>query len=188
MSHVALPPANYAELEQGKATPIKGSGFEGLFQYVQCKPKLCYNNAVSVITENEGQGLRYVLGYICSGELSSGFYIAHAWIETPDGLILDPTLDLATIDGAPQGSESYMYFPCARLDEDTLNDYLDVSYEAFGAMYAPDHENVRIMPAVAEKLKSFEPCDGLTRMINHVGHSTLGWDQDTSSFTKKRED
>lgn len=187
MSHVALPPANYAELEQGKATPIEGSGWEDLFSFIRFEPKLCYNNAVKVVMANEGRGLRYVLGYICNGDLATNFYIAHAWVETPDGLILDPTLDLATIDDVERESEPFTYFPCARLDDDYLNECLDATQEAFGAMYAPDHENVSVMPDVAAKLKAFEACDGLTRMINHIGHDTFGWDQATGRFTKKDE-
>tara|TARA_B100000700_G_scaffold311500_2_gene393701 strand:- start:146655 stop:147221 length:567 start_codon:yes stop_codon:yes gene_type:complete len=188
MSHVALPPANYAELEQMTATPIEGSGWEELFDYTTFEAKMCYTNVAKVMLNNPDRELRYVLGYICSGNLAKNIYIAHAWLETADGTLLDPTFDLVERNHLDMDDTRYVYFPRIKMTEAEFDAYLEKMELERGAMYAPDHSNIQTSPELVAKLAPFEDCDGLTRMINHVGHHDLGWSQEEQRFTKERED
>lgn len=182
MSHVSLPPANYAELEQSQSTPIAQSGWEDLFDYIEFEPKMCYNNAAKVIMNNPDSELQYVIGYACTGNFETSFYVAHAWIETNDGMILDPTFDLAEINGVERDTRTYTYFPRIKFTSDEFHAYLGMMDARVGAMYSPDHDNIKDNPELVAKMLPFEECDGLTRMINHVGHEELGWDQEECRF------
>ncbi len=97
------------------------------------------------------------------------------------------TLNLATIDDEPRGSDGYIYFPLVTFTDLQFGEILEALDAKLGAMYAPDHDNLRDFPLIQADLAVFEACDGLTRMIDHVGNEDLGWDQDKQRFTKKRE-
>ena len=184
MSHIALAPANYAELEQAQSTPIEESGWDELFDYIEFEPKMCFNNTAKVMMNNPDKELLYVIGYACGGNLETSLYVAHAWIETNDGMILDPTFDLAEVHGIERDPQTYTYFARIKFTYAEFEAYLEDMERLKGSMFAPDHDNIKDDPELAAKMLPFEECDGLTRMINHVGHEELGWDQAERRFKK----
>lgn len=81
---------------------------------VGARPKFCYWNALMALRESRGAVGVYVEGFVLS---TYGLVLAHGWVETPDGKVIDPTFPVCE---GNEPSTPYRYMPALRFTYEQL--------------------------------------------------------------------